>query len=605
MKHRMTMLIGLLFFSVVVFAQTSGNRPVQWCFELDAQMIKQNFNTNWELRTPATHGVPFDVLVVDDTTSAITGATRYYINESATGFPGLTYLYVNMTGTINPARTTALPNDAIFRAVVLGNTYTQGITNEDGTTPRSYSFVIQGDDYLTGAGIAIDYDHNAGEQLYIRSMSIEGWGTPPFPTWEGSCVDFTPEATWTLPPTPTAIPLQPTSTPTNTPTPTATLTALPTSTPFPACATLDFTSATSGTVAGKDWELVIASGWGTYVAGYGIAPTNSYRAATNRWQHLIWFNVVFDSAFTNVDYFRFFGVTSETLTIDCYAGSCSDFYLRNFSTFNTVFTRTDLTSISAPSWSYMKDSPTGVTEAGGFVSNLTSSSNSTTIYVQGMEICYDEPIPTATATSTTPPTQTPDPTDVAGTQQAELDLTLTATALSATPSNTPEPTNTEDPGQTWTPSPQPSYTPQPTYTTLPTYTPYPTSEGGGGGENPTGNLDDVIGNLPGIGDAIGDALDAFGGAVNDANEGLGIARGIADAWMNAPAIPPPMMPNCSVEPLENEICALWYILENTLLSGIGQIYVPIILFMIDLMIIIRIVVMAVLAIKQVREWISE
>lgn len=603
MKHRMTMLIGLLFFSVVVFAQTSGNRPVQWCFELDAQMIKQNFNTNWELRTPATHGVPFDVLVVDDTTSAITGATRYYINESATGFPGLTYLYVNMTGTINPARTTALPNDAIFRAVVLGNTYTQGITNEDGTTPRSYSFVIQGDDYLTGAGIAIDYDHNAGEQLYIRSMSIEGWGTPPFPTWEGSCVDFTPEATWTLPPTPTAIPLQPTSTPTNTPTPTATLTALPTSTPFPSCIDIDFTASSSG----DWWATSIANSWGSYSPGVGFVQTTQFRSSTGVWQHLMWLDVEFDPAFGDVDYLAFNGYSQYSLGIDCYQSSCSVFGLRNYTVFNTTFTGTgsSYTSIPAGSWSFTVDAPSNTSAGGAFISSLTNSVQNTTFYIDSMTVCFNNPIPTATATSTTPPTSTPDPTDVAGTQQAELDLTLTATALSATPSNTPEPTNTEDPGQTWTPSPQPSYTPQPTYTTLPTYTPYPTSEGGGGGENPTGNLDDVIGNLPGIGDAIGDALDGFNDAMNDANEGLGIARGIADAWMNAPAIPPPMMPNCSTEPLENEICALWYILENTLFSGIGQIYVPIILFMIDMLILIRIVVMAVLAIKQVREWISE
>jgi hypothetical protein len=58
---------------------------------------------------------------------------------------------------------------------------------------------------------------------------------------------------------------------------------------------------------------------------------------------------------------------------------------------------------------------------------------------------------------------------------------------------------------------------------------------------------------------------------------------VFNAWNTAVPTAPPMMPRCASEPLLNEVCAFWYILRFTLLSGpIGSLLVQTATIVMDL-----------------------
>jgi hypothetical protein len=66
--------------------------------------------------------------------------------------------------------------------------------------------------------------------------------------------------------------------------------------------------------------------------------------------------------------------------------------------------------------------------------------------------------------------------------------------------------------------------------------------------------------------------------------------GIVTAWFNAAPTPIPVISSlkCASDPYSSQICALYYILRNTLLSGsIGQQIIPMLTVVIDLTIILR------------------
>lgn len=61
---------------------------------------------------------------------------------------------------------------------------------------------------------------------------------------------------------------------------------------------------------------------------------------------------------------------------------------------------------------------------------------------------------------------------------------------------------------------------------------------------------------------------------------------IVNNWNNAPYTPPPGLPDCISAPLEYEICAVWWVMENTFFYGtVGQILVPIVCVFIDILIV--------------------
>lgn len=59
---------------------------------------------------------------------------------------------------------------------------------------------------------------------------------------------------------------------------------------------------------------------------------------------------------------------------------------------------------------------------------------------------------------------------------------------------------------------------------------------------------------------------------------------ILGLWNNSPAQKPPGLPDCINDPLNYDICAVWYILDNTFFAGIGAFIIP--AFIVGLFIII-------------------
>lgn len=57
---------------------------------------------------------------------------------------------------------------------------------------------------------------------------------------------------------------------------------------------------------------------------------------------------------------------------------------------------------------------------------------------------------------------------------------------------------------------------------------------------------------------------------------------IMAAYNAAPAIPPPGLPNCLTAPLDSDLCAVYYVAENTVLAGtLGSLIIPVITIYID------------------------
>ncbi|MDX2159922.1 MAG: hypothetical protein SF162_01225 [bacterium] len=78
--------------------------------------------------------------------------------------------------------------------------------------------------------------------------------------------------------------------------------------------------------------------------------------------------------------------------------------------------------------------------------------------------------------------------------------------------------------------------------------------------------------------------------------------GIYVAWNNAAPTPIPGMPLCSSQPLNNQICAVWYVLQNTLFSGsVGGILLPVTLVILNFVLIL----LAILAVRLLLLKISE
>ncbi len=195
-----------------------------------------------------------------------------------------------------------------------------------------------------------------------------------------------------------------------------------------------------------------------------------------------------------------------------------------------------------------------------------------------------------------------------------------------------------------TPSPYPTFTPFPTQTlyptftpggALPTYTPYPTftpqapsdnagpsstpapnptttlgapptmppedsfgNGDGAGSENPSGDGGNGFspGTLPGAGEIV---EGIFSEGSDWANLGSSVGSGLSQNWNNAPAQTPPGLFDCVERPLDSNICAVYYILENTLFAGTaGSLLIPLLVIIMDLSILMT----AVTYIKTMLGW---
>lgn len=74
---------------------------------------------------------------------------------------------------------------------------------------------------------------------------------------------------------------------------------------------------------------------------------------------------------------------------------------------------------------------------------------------------------------------------------------------------------------------------------------------------------------------------------------MSTASTVVNAWWSATPTPIPFLPHCVSNPLDSNICAFWYLLDNTLLGGtLGDLIVTLFVVLLDLMIVLEFIVMA-------------
>jgi hypothetical protein len=85
-------------------------------------------------------------------------------------------------------------------------------------------------------------------------------------------------------------------------------------------------------------------------------------------------------------------------------------------------------------------------------------------------------------------------------------------------------------------------------------------------------------------DLVSSVYDFFTSVIDFIFAAFSWAGRIQAAWSNADAITPPGLPDCDANPMDSNICAVWYILENTFFSGIGAFIMPAITLFLTLLV---------------------
>lgn len=477
---------------------------------------------------------------------------------------------------------------------------------------------------------------NVSDQFALSYIEIMGNdGTNPFGTTNCNQLETpTPTGTPTLTPFPSLTPtvtVGPTNTPTITPTPTITLTPTLTPTgPYTVTHIVDFedpseynflSRASHGGLTTEDGAGYIGNGSvAEPMFTYSLAGVTQ-AARSNRIAVKVPDYCVTVTTFTH--WFQFYHPSLGHASGDYY-------YLDNFPAEGTsMLSLTGVLAAYGPfnavgtggegNWGTLtrNQSVTGarsiIFEFGMAANNNTYGSDMSTngrVWIDEVAITCTVSSPltaTPTPTQTFTPTITPTPGGPTSTP------TLPPTWTPAGPTNTP--TTTVVPTSTFIPfvSPQPTFTPQPpqsTYTPYPTYTPggptdVPITPPFGGTPVYQGTPIDIPVD-PGIGEGIGGvgenlpcppgaeaACNFVIGGGNAAGIGSGWAgewgeavAGIGTAWTNTRAVAPPGMPHCSTAPMNSEVCAIWHILSNTVLSGtLGSLIIPLSLAILDLRIV--------------------
>lgn len=212
---------------------------------------------------------------------------------------------------------------------------------------------------------------------------------------------------------------------------------------------------------------------------------------------------------------------------------------------------------------------------------------------------YSTPTPTATSTNTGAPTNTGTPTNTR-TPHPNPSATIPPPTFPPLASLTPIPTQTRLPvlptltgTQFATQTPLPTYTLYPSQTISPSQTLTPTIAGTVATYTATPEglgLGDGVpvawGTAPpgdgGVGDLVGTGNSLVNLIVNIYRQGRGYLltfattiSGIYTSWDTAVPIALPAMPQCATDRLASELCAIYYGLEWTILSGpIGSLIMP-------------------------------
>lgn len=441
------------------------------------------------------------------------------------------------------------------------------------------------------SGNTMDIGVIASQQVYLDSVLLFGNGASPFPSNECASVTATATATAWLPSTPTTTPTpDPDATeepapvcvlpgqPTPTPTPTDTATPGPTPTPTPepgvvvhpptfSGGTWTDTSATNGNLQASG--LFSTSGWADgritwpidNPAGDGYAQLAAGDIIQVR--RIDWHYSSFD-------------------------GLC---YVRRRTGPNQYTTWTMEVSDDREVHTLVLSTSMQVAEiycATGNRYNLSPRRFTLRIERVGGLLWSDPPTPTPWPECSPTPTNTPVTPTTPG-------PTPTPYTLTPTPSVPP----TQTPWIIYWPTPAPTRTPNPTVNpTLltpppgPTSTPVPTTTaaapptlaGPGTGTGGSGLGPADFTGITGLGEGIMNFVTNLWtrGTILAAQVGSQATR-VLSGWGNATPTAPPSMPQCRSNPLANELCAIWYILQYTVLSGpVGSLIIPVATIVVDL-----------------------
>jgi hypothetical protein len=277
---------------------------------------------------------------------------------------------------------------------------------------------------------------------------------------------------------------------------------------------------------------------------------------------------------------------------------------------------------------YPETNPSNI--AGRFGATLTSeiytnqitfqgiAGTGTYLNIQNVRIwgCQTNPTSTPTASPTQTTTSTPQSTANPNTPTPNPTFTPRASATIINPSRTPlpvfvppSPTPPPPPPNISTSTPTPLIVSSPSNPTASATVNFAATQTQAAQSTatlpiltntPDDGLDGDINNIPGIGEAIGFGQNMLSSISNWMNLGFAwlgnmssTVNGITNQWYLTAPKPPPGVWNCTTNPFEHEVCAIWYILENTIFSGVlGNFIVGLMVLLIDLNIIFTFIRMA-------------
>lgn len=89
-----------------------------------------------------------------------------------------------------------------------------------------------------------------------------------------------------------------------------------------------------------------------------------------------------------------------------------------------------------------------------------------------------------------------------------------------------------------------------------------------------GLIQSIFGLFQFLYDVVTNIIDFVKNMIDFIFVGFRLVGRIFGLWNNSPATKPPGLPDCINDPMSYDICAIWYILENTFFAGIGAFIIP-------------------------------
>jgi cell division septation protein DedD len=612
---------SIVALSIMLFVTSRNDAQAQWCFEftdaitLASALISDDFDA---YPLPENNGFAYAAGNGDANTAFWTGIPA----------PTVYRYEVDYTFRVNNTRNTNAPfgNDYLFKLNFFGTEiFIQPSEFDDNVryTRSQQSNISASTANLLGVEFYRDQD-NLTEYFAIERLRIEGSGTKPWnignaPTAsEAECDDFSPTPSPTPSPSPT-VNVEPSTTPTGTPT--ETLTPEPTTTPEPNACDLVFDFANSDYGINFSTASDNGSPIGQWQNGVGLITTDILKSGVNVRQ--LFATLDFDQPYTITQAryeFSFDRKNSQTESLVAFSISLdgSYYFLKRYNEISSGLVFYDETITGAGTVNNfeisLRPSNGGSYEGAATFTRLTLSVT---------DCGQPTPTPTANATEIEETATATAATATAAQQTLDAQLQLTATSQGTyTPQATYTPQPTYTPPSTATLTRTPAGTPYPTNTVLPTFTPFgtvatstpfgtpvgtpfeitpfSTPQGGSDGTGDDGGAGE---GLAGIGEGLyeyaDDAINGIGGAISGAGE-------IGLAIYTVPPIRPPGAHDCSMDQTDlytiaSNICAVWYILDNTLFAGIGSLYVPLLILAIDVVVISRIYQVAIRFFSWIKE----